>query len=74
MSCEAWKWLTIVTGVATIGAEEFYSWRVIGFIWPPDPDVAARRHERFKPFLPLWLLCGFLALASLIVYLAHCVD
>ena len=74
MPCEAWKWLAISTGVLTITGFELYQWRLFGLVWPKRMTVDARAeaHARFRPFFPLWALCGLVALVSLVVYVAHC--
>ena len=72
MSCEAWKWLAIVTGAATIAGYEVYQWRVFGIFWPRSPAGQLARHERLKPYVRWWVLCGLAAVVSLVVYLAHC--
>jgi hypothetical protein len=74
VSCEAWKWLAIGSGALALVGEEIYMGSVFGPVWPRDAERLAQVQARTRRYVPFWLLVSLVALVSLIVYLAHCVD
>jgi hypothetical protein len=72
VTCEAWKWLAIASGVLAFVGEEIYANWAFGLIWPRDAENLARVQARVRPYVPLWLLVCLVFFVSLIVYVAHC--